>query len=169
MWWCICGDHERKSHKWVTNERVMFRVSNEARFICRDLYLNVVVYMWRPRTKESQLKESRTLNLSEARFICRDSCLYVVIYMWRWGTNAKSYGIPLCTYAEMHVHMWLFICGDESRIKNRTGSHYIHNGIPCDTFHSQCCIPKIHKIEQLRFLGILRYKFKLRFCFCLNL
>jgi len=78
-----------------------------------------------------------------------------------------SNGIPLCTYAEMHVHMWWFICGDESRIKSRTGSHYayIHNGIPCDTFHSQCCIPKIHKIEQLRFLGILRYKFKLRFWF----
>jgi len=97
----ICGDpiihihmkrsrmsHERKSHKWVTNERVMFRVSNEARFICGDLYLNVVVYMWRPRTKESQMKESRTLNLSEARFICGDSCSYVAIYMWKWGANA---------------------------------------------------------------------------------
>ena len=37
------------------------------------------------------------------------------------------------------------------------------------SFHWKCFIPKIHKIEKLRFLGISRYKFKLRFWFNLNL
>ena len=38
-----------------------------------------------------------------------------------------------------------------------------------DSFHSKCCIPKIHRIQKLRFLGISQYKFKLRFWFSLHL
>jgi len=37
-----------------------------------------------------------------------------------------------------------------------------------DTFHWNCYTPKIHQIQKLRFLGISRYKFKLRFGCNLN-
>jgi len=38
-----------------------------------------------------------------------------------------------------------------------------------DCFHWNCYTPEIHQIEEFRFLGILQYKFKLRFWFHLNL
>jgi len=38
-----------------------------------------------------------------------------------------------------------------------------------DTFHWNCCIPEIPEIEKLRFLGVSRCKFKLRFWLNLNL
>ena len=38
-----------------------------------------------------------------------------------------------------------------------------------NSFHWKCYTPDIHQIEKLRFLGISRYKFKLRFWFDLNL
>ena len=39
----------------------------------------------------------------------------------------------------------------------------------CMYHYQQFLHPKIHHIEKLRFLGISRYKFKLRFWFNLNL
>jgi len=38
-----------------------------------------------------------------------------------------------------------------------------------DSFHSKFYIPEIHQIEKFGIFGILRYKFKLRFCFDLML
>jgi len=38
-----------------------------------------------------------------------------------------------------------------------------------DSFHWKCYIPKINQIEKLRFLGIARYRFELRFGYHLNL
>jgi len=38
-----------------------------------------------------------------------------------------------------------------------------------DCFRWKCHIPETHQVEKLRFLGVSRYKFKLRFCFNLNL
>jgi len=38
-----------------------------------------------------------------------------------------------------------------------------------ENFHYKGCIPRVHQIEKLRFLVILRYKFKLRFWFDFNL
>ena len=38
-----------------------------------------------------------------------------------------------------------------------------------DSFHWKFNIPKIHQIEELKFLGISRYKFEFKFCFDSNL
>jgi len=50
-----------------------------------------------------------------------------------------------------------------STICHDSVSPFFWANIDYDTLHWKSYIPEIHQMEKLRFLGILRYKFKLRF------
>ena len=87
-------------------------------------------------------------------------------FVWRYSyVGHDPFYVGHASLWDMN-NLWLLHTWDMSRLTE----------LICDmickmynSFHWNCYIPKNHQIEKLRFLGISRYKFKLRFWFNLSL
>jgi len=91
-----------------------------------------------------------------------------------YGRVTSHIWIRRVTCTSCHAY-WYIMSHDMRYMRVRHVAHYIPRILvpgyssSYDSFHWKCYTPEIHQIEKLRFVGISRYKFKLRFGFHLNL
>jgi len=77
-------------------------------------------------------------------------------------------------YICIYIHMYIYICTSSRYLLVISNQYTLSRstdlrGDVYDSFYQNCYTPEIHQIQKLRFLGILRYKIKVRFWFNLNL
>ena len=108
-------------------------------------------------------------------------------HVWVQKAAHLTYSIYTNIYIYIYVYIYIYITLADFedfhfRFNDHFESHLFRNGLcflcalpfsllctSYDSFHWKCYTPKIHQTERLRFLGISRYKFKLRWCSNLNL
>jgi len=102
-------------------------------------------------------------------YTCTRICICIVkkmhIYIYAWFRQCIHIYIYTCIYAYMRIHIYIYVF---SIFLACVGSNVTHCS-EYNNFHWKCYTLEIHKIEKLRFLSVSRYKFKMSFCFDLNL